>query len=74
MAAICSRVNGVGVRIRAKEIGGDIESCLKLEDRWSSERFDSSESSDEGVGRLDEFETLAGVEGIGVDKVSRRRV
>jgi hypothetical protein len=30
-------------------MGGEIESCLKLDERMSSERFESSEGSDEGV-------------------------
>ena len=51
-------MEGVGVHIQAREIGGEIESCLKLEERLLSERFNSSESSDEGVGRLGVFEIL----------------
>jgi hypothetical protein len=66
--------SGEGDRIRAAEMGGEIESCLKLEERLSRERFDSSESSDEGVGRSGVFEILTAVEGIGVDDASRRRV
>jgi len=72
MAAISSGVEGVGVRIGAREIGGEIESCLKLEERLSREIFDSSESSDEGVGRSGVFEILTVVKGIGIDNASRR--
>jgi len=74
MAAISSGVEGVGVRIQAREIGGEIESCLKLEERLSREIFDSSESSDEGVERSGVFEILTVVKGIGIDNALRRQV
>jgi hypothetical protein len=73
-AAIRSGGGGVGVRIRAKDTGGDIESCLKLEARLSSERFDSSERSDEGVDRSGVLEILTVFEGMGVANDSRSRV
>jgi hypothetical protein len=46
-------------------MGGEIESCLKLDERLSSVGFESSESSessDEGVACSGVFEILMGVE------------
>jgi hypothetical protein len=63
-------INGVG----AREIGGEIESCLKLEARVSNERIDNSECSVKGVDGLGESMLLVGVELISVGAASRRRV
>jgi hypothetical protein len=66
MVAICL---GDGVRVRAIDMGGVIESCLKLDERLSS---DSSVSSDDSAGVVvgtGVFEVLAMV-----DSTARRRM
>ena len=69
--AIVSEIDGDGALVRLVDIGGEIERCLKLEERLSSE---SSVSSDEGVDWSELSERSTEVDGIASARLARRRV